>query len=185
MKRRTRQLCTALIATIGACATSAAVAEPNPRQPQPAVGLVKVIQQSTQQYQNASIAASDGYVNLGSCVSGETGAAGVHYANVGLLGDGVLDPARPEILVYEPTAHGGKRLVAVEYLVFAGVWDDAHPSGEAPAVMGQLMDYHASPNRFRLPASYVLHVWAWKDNPDGVFANFNSRASCEYYEGEG
>jgi hypothetical protein len=25
---------------------------------------------------------------------------------------------------------------------------------------------------------WYLHVWAWKNNPDGMFANFNSTVSC-------
>ena len=30
-----------------------------------------------------------------------------------------------------------------------------------------------------LPAFYELHVWAWRDNPKGVFADWNTRVSCE------
>ena len=39
--------------------------------------------------------------------------------------------------------------------------------------MGQLFHLFESPNRFGLPAFYTLHVWAWKDNPNGTFTNWN------------
>ena len=42
----------------------------------------------------------------------------------------------------------------------------------------------SSPNRFRLPAFYELHVWASKHNPRGVFADFNPRVSCEEFAGD-
>ena len=30
-----------------------------------------------------------------------------------------------------------------------------------------------------LPAFYELHVWAWKDNPTGTFADMNPTVSCD------
>ena len=49
-----------------------------------------------------------------------------------------------------------------------------------PALMeGQLLQFVDSPSRFGLPAFYELHVWAWRDNPNGVYADWNSQVSCE------
>ena len=82
---------------------------------------------------------------------------GVHYPNPELIGDGALDPARPEILVYDPRG-GRSRLAGVEYIVLADPW---HTADEAPPVlMGQQFHYVGSPNRYGLPAFYELHVWA-------------------------
>jgi len=39
--------------------------------------------------------------------------------------------------------------------------------------------------RFGLPAFYTLHVWAWKDNPEGTFMNGHPQASCDAFSGEG
>lgn len=36
-----------------------------------------------------------------------------------------------------------------------------------------------SPNRYGLPAHYELHVWAWRDNPNGAFVDWNNRVTCE------
>ena len=41
------------------------------------------------------------------CVSGpDSGAMGLHYVNLALVGDGELDPAKPEIVIYEPSKNG-------------------------------------------------------------------------------
>jgi protein-S-isoprenylcysteine O-methyltransferase Ste14 len=34
-------------------------------------------------------------------------------------------------------------------------------------------------NRFGLPAFYTLHVWAWKENPNGTFVNWHPNVSCD------
>ena len=47
--------------------------------------------------------------------------------------------------------------------------------------MGQLFHLFESPNRFGLPAFYTLHVWAWKENPNGAFINWNPNVSCEAF----
>jgi hypothetical protein len=50
-----------------------------------------------------------------------------------------------------------------------------------PELMGQLFHLFESPNRFGLPAFYTLHVWAWKENPNGTFVNWNQNVSCDAY----
>ena len=47
--------------------------------------------------------------------------------------------------------------------------------------MGQLFHFFDSPNRFGLPPLYPLHVWAWKENPNGAFTNWNPAVSCEAF----
>jgi hypothetical protein len=47
--------------------------------------------------------------------------------------------------------------------------------------MGQLLHLFESPNRFGLPTFYTLHVWAWKENPTGMFVNWHSKISCESF----
>ena len=41
-----------------------------------------------------------------------------------------------------------------------------------------LLNFVESPNRFGLPAFYELHVWAWKNNPSGMFYEWNPHVSC-------
>ena len=54
-----------------------------------------------------------------------TGAMGVHFVNGSLVGDDVLDPQRPEALVYEQRGNN-MHLVALEYIVFQSVWEEHH-----------------------------------------------------------
>lgn len=39
----------------------------------------------------------------------------------------------------------------------------------------------SSPNRYGIPVFYELHVWAWKANPVGTFADWNPRVPCDDY----
>ena len=120
-----------------------------------------------------------GYAPVLGCVSGPlVGAMGVHFINPALLGDAVLDPSQPEALIYE-FRNGYARLVGVEYIVQAGVWHVEHAPQDPPVLRGQLLHFENSPNRFGLPAFYELHVWAWRDNPNGVFVDWNPRVSCD------
>jgi hypothetical protein len=105
------------------------------------------------------------------------GAMGLHYINGDLVGDTELDPTTPEALVYAPTSDGGLELVALEYVVFAEAWDETND--EPPMLFDQVFMLTEEPNRYELPAFYALHVWIWKENPDGTFANFNPEVSCE------
>jgi hypothetical protein len=41
-----------------------------------------------------------------------------------------------------------------------------------------------SPHRFGLPTFYTLHVWAWKENPAGTFADWHAAVSCDAFGGE-
>jgi hypothetical protein len=138
--------------------------------------LYRTVREATAVYQSVSEAKAAGYGLFHGCVSGpEEGAMGVHFVNGNLVGDGMLDAAQPEALIYEPR-NGQMRLVGVEYVVFADAWH-ANNDGQ-PMLMGQLFNYVGSPNRYGLPAFYELHVWAWKQNPKGVFADWNPTVSC-------
>ena len=104
------------------------------------------------------------------------GAMGVHYANQALVGDGVIDPAAPEALVYEPGTDGDGRLAAVEYIAVQEQWMATHDA--PPSLFGQTFALTPSPNRFGLPAFYSLHAWVWKHNPAGMLEDWNPEVAC-------
>ena len=99
---------------------------------------------------------------------------GVHYVNAKYLKDEVPDIRRPQAVMYEPAVDGKMALIAVEYITFKG-----------PASLeGQLFNFNGAPNRYGLDPFYELHVWAWKPNPRGAFADMNPSVSCEHAHGQ-
>lgn len=141
--------------------------------------VVAQVREATAHFRDVNNALAAGYIDTGNCVSSKTGGAmGVHFVNLALMfDDGSVDIATPEVLVYEPLANGTLRLVGVEYFSL----DDGDPSTGSPVLEGQLMNYAGAPNRYGLPAGHELHVWAWKRNPIGTFADWNPRVRCDAY----
>jgi hypothetical protein len=151
---------------------------------QPAIAgqspLIEKVRIATAQFKDINVALAQGWVQATPCVSGpDTGAMGVHYVQPARIAAGVLQADQPEALIYEPLSNGAFRLVGVEFIVLASVWECQHPAGGTPALDGDLLNYVGAPNRYGLPAFYELHVWAWENNPQGSFADWNTRVSCE------
>lgn len=146
--------------------------------------LLKRVRDATERFQNVQVAEADGYQLLFGCVSGDSvGAMGLHYVNMDLVNKGEVRLKYPQIVIYEPTSDGHVRLTGADYLILAEGWDKNHP-GDPPQLMGQLFHLFDAPNRFGLPAFYTLHVWAWKDNPNGAFVNWHPNVSCESFTGK-
>jgi hypothetical protein len=145
--------------------------------------LVTAVRQATARFQDVRAAEAEGYALAFGCVSGsDLGAMGMHFVNGPLVGDGEIDVNHPEIILYEPQPNGRLRLTGADYLVDAATWNLTHSN--APELMGQLFHLFDAPNRFGLAAFYTLHVWAWKDNPNGTFTNWNPAVSCDAFAGE-
>ena len=103
---------------------------------------------------------------------------GIHFLNPQLIGP-VLDPMRPQLLLYEP--QGGKlRLVGAEWFVPL-----ATGIKERPTLFGRPFDGPMEGHETLLPKAlhhYDLHVWLWKANPTGLFSPTNPTVSCNGYE---
>jgi hypothetical protein len=141
--------------------------------------LVAKVRAATQRYKDIGVAIAEGWVPATPCVSGPNdGAMGVHYVLPERVGDAVLRADEPEALIYEPLPGGKLRLVGVEFIVIADAWNTQNPDAQ-PVLEGHLLNLVGEPNRYRLPAFYELHVWAWERNPKGAFADWNTVVSCE------
>jgi hypothetical protein len=106
------------------------------------------------------------------CMTDPNGAGGMgfHYGNVSLI-DGSVSVDKPELLLYEPEQNGRLRLVAVEYIIpYTFRSRDAAP----PELFGQKFKQN---DTFQL---WGLHAWVWKENPSGMFANWNPKVTCEH-----
>lgn len=149
------------IAAVLVLGVSAAEAADNP--------LADAVRTANARFADVNAAVAEGYAPI-PCVSGiEGGAMGIHYVNGDYLNDDAIDVGKPEAVMYEPKADGSLELVAVEYITFKG-----------PANLdGHLFSFTNAPNRYGLDPFYELHVWAWRDNPTGAFADMNPTVSCD------
>jgi hypothetical protein len=146
--------------------------------------LVDKVRKATERFKDINVAIGEGWVQGSPCVSGPNeGAMGVHYVQPTRIGDGILNAEEPEALIYEPMPGGRVRLVGVEFIAIADVWNEMHPDSPA-ALEGHLLQLNGAPNRYRLPAFYELHVWAWQQNPNGTFADWNTLVTCELQPGD-
>ena len=138
--------------------------------------LVQVVRGATQKYIDVNTAINAGYSPVLGCVSGpDHGAMGVHYLNGSLL-NGEVDATQPQALIYEPLGGGKMRLVGVEFIVDASTWQKKNPA--PPQLYQQLLQLIPSPNRYGLDTFFELHVWAWQDNPNGAFVDWNNKVTC-------
>ena len=138
--------------------------------------LVQTVREATKQYLDINNAIAAGYGPLFGCVSGsDHGAMGIHYVNPNLL-NGTIDVNHPQALIYEPSSNGQMNLVGVEYIADQATWLKSN-SGP-PVLEGQVFLLVNYPNRFTIPAFFELHVWAWRDNPQGDFVDWNDHVSC-------
>lgn len=143
------------------------------------------VRESLAKYADPLVAVRDGYFSTIACVdfpkgvvdgpvTYPPGAMGVHFLNTANIGP-QLDPAKPQVLIYEPV--GDKLvLVAAEWLMPVAV-----AGGKAPTVLGQTLVGPMDGHEPIMPAAlthYDLHVWLWKDNPRGVFTSTNAAVKC-------
>lgn len=115
-----------------------------------------------------------GYVRESPCIPGE----GFHYGNPDLLRDPVLDPRRPELMLYELKPNGKLRLVGVEYFK-ADADQNLATTDDRPSLFGRPF-VGPMPGHFPgQPAHYELHVFLWDPDPDGgIFAFPNDNVNC-------
>jgi hypothetical protein len=143
--------------------------------------LVSKVRGQTARFRDINVAIAEHWVQGTPCVSGpNAGAMGVHFLLPSRIHDGALVAEETEALIYEPLANGAMRLVGVEYIVIKQEWEanPANPAGSVPVVDGHLTNLVTEPNRYGLPAFYELHVWAWENNPNGSFADWNTQVTC-------
>lgn len=145
--------------------------------------LIQIVRDSTERFKDVRVAENEGYALMFGCVTGpDSGAMGLHYVNGNILSRNELDPTHPQIVIYEPQRDDTLRLIGADFVVFADAWDKKNQG--PPQLMGQLFHYFEAPNRFGLPPFYTLHVWAWKDNPNGAFVNWHPNVSCQHFSGQ-
>lgn len=182
-----------------AAAKDAVAAEPS----------LDAVRRATARFRDVRVALAEGYVrdpgNL--CDTAEMmgrpsalGAMGIHFFRPDLLGiTGPPSPKvsgtgthtdfnQPSILIYEPQKDGSLALVAVENLVFKAAWEQAGHTAP-PSYQGVPYDHMFDDPATALDEAHMFephydrHVWLYRDNPNGIFAQFNPKVSCRHHRG--
>lgn len=162
------------------------------------------IRAATARFQDLNVALKEGYIRDPSnmCMTApmegapkQLGAMGIHYFRPDLLGITAEAPrvagtgmhtdfTTPGVLIYEPQADGRMTLVAVENLVWADAWRAT--SKELPTFRGneyyRMVDNPATPDideAHGFMPHFELHMWLYRNNPNGLFAPFNPSVTCD------
>jgi hypothetical protein len=163
------------------------------------------VRKATERFQDIKVALAEGYIRdpMNICDTADMmgrpaslGAMGIHFFRPDLLGisgppnprvDGNgthTDFRKPAILIYEPQADGALKLVAVENLVFQKSW---HAAGNKrpPSFHGVEYDTMQDDPATKVDEAHMFephydrHVWLYRPNPNGMFAQFNPKVSCK------
>jgi hypothetical protein len=167
------------------------------------------VKRATERFRDVKVALAEGYIRdpMNLCETAammgqpaSLGAMGIHYFRPDLLGiTGPPSPRvngnavhtdfrKPSILIYEPQADGSLQLVAVENLVFTAAWRAAGHT-EPPTFQGVKWDTMIDNPQTTIDEAHMFephfdrHVWLYRENPNGVFAQFNPRVSCTHHQG--
>ena len=145
--------------------------------------FLKKARDETEKYRDVEAARADGYVQI----TQDLPLIGAHFFNAGRVGS--LEPGQPGILLYEQGDEGGWELVGLNFMLPKQPGVDTPP--DTP--FGGLAHWHYhtdlcfGPGSVSIAASaaecaglyvpetpWLLHVWVWKDSPEGVFDHANS-----------
>lgn len=188
----------------GAATVASLVTAGDPGPANPSEATIAQIRTATAKYQDVKAALADGYIRdpAGMCETAtmlgkpaSLGAMGIHYFRPDLLGiSGPPNPRvngtstytdfhKPAVLIYEPESDGSLKLVAVENLVFEKAWRAAGHT-QPPSFHGIAYNHMVDNPATKIDEAhgfmphYDRHVWAWRDNPNGMFAQYNPNVSC-------
>lgn len=167
---------------------------------------LETIQRATERFRDVDVAREEGYVPdpMDLCVTAEDegwprqdGAMGIHFFRPDLLritateprvaGEGThTDFHEPSTLVYEPQEDGSLELIGVENLVFAEAWEKEGRDGPPTFLDNEYYFMADNPatgldEGHMFEPHYDMHIWLFRDNPRGMFAQFNPNVSCEHH----
>jgi hypothetical protein len=171
-----------------------------PAQQAAAENLISATLLTLPHWEDFAVAEAEGFRSIG---DGFTGSE--HFINWDFAADdNVLDPARPESLMYDTTG-GGRRLVAAMYMAAPGTSLDAVPelggaltqwhihdnlcflpgSGDAGPRVAGLTDATGACGEglIQFPATPMIHVWI-ESHPCGPFAALEGVGGGQIAEGE-
>ncbi len=174
----------------------------------PAEPDLAAVRAATERFRDVKVALAEGYIpdpgNI--CDTAEMmgqpaalGVMGIHYLRPDLLGiTGPPNPRvngtgthtdflKPAVLIYEPQADGSLQLLAVENLVFIAAWEAAGNTAP-PSFQGVPYDRMVDDPKTTIDEAHMFephydrHVWLYRENPRGIFAQYNPKATCAHHK---
>lgn len=132
---------------------------------------VERVRVATERFHSLETARAEGWTDQvpAGCAESPEGAQAFHWLNPALV-DAEVDPLRPELLMYEPQEDGSMELIGVDYVIPFDQWTLDQP----PTLLGQEL------MRNEPLGVWAIHIWAWRENPSGLFAPWNPDVSCEH-----
>lgn len=163
----------AVVSILGAVAVGSVAAGSGSLTPE-----LRAVRAAVAKYHDYDNAVAAGYSLAGEpCIASPVGTMGFHAVNGALIGAGVIDPLRPNVLLYAPRSDGSLKLVGVEYMK-VDADQNLSTAGDRPSLFGHAFDGPMPGHNPSMPIHYDLHVWVVEGNPSGTFANFNPSISC-------
>ena len=138
----------------------------------PVTAALADLRAATDRFHDLDSAVAAGYPRtVSEClIHAQHGAMGYHHVDRAYL-TAALDVKKPQILLYERLSSGEYRLNGIEFIVPYRLW--ARDS-VAPVLFGHRLKHE---DNLKI---WYLHVWAWTENADGLFADFNPKVRCPY-----
>ncbi len=141
---------------------------------------LKDVKAATEKYKDFRVAEEDGFINTHEfAFDPELGGMGIHFVKPNRMVDNDLNITEPEVLLYQPIKDGDYKLIGVEYYVPAAL-SDSTPVLFEHEFDGPMLNHELDPTTLsevekndRNNQHYDLHVWVWKNNPNGLFTPFN------------
>jgi hypothetical protein len=196
------------VSLLAAWAYARPTPSPTDARTEPALAEVRA---ATERFQDVKVALAEGYIpdpgNICDTAEmmghpAELGAMGIHYFRRDMLGiTGPPNPRvngsgthtdflKPAVLIYEPQENGSLQLVAIENLVFIKAWAAAGNTAP-PSFHGvpydRMVDDPATEvdEAHMFEPHYDRHVWIYRENSNGVFAQYNPTVTCKHHKQQG
>lgn len=159
MSRRTLLRSGALVTSMGLTGCTEVFSRPSPEE------RLRAHEDALRRFADVSTAIEEGYRTTGKYVRTREGVLGEQFVN---LRRDSLEPENPQSVLYGLKADGTYEALGVKWYV------PAEDRETPPTLFGKEFVGPLEGDSKLIPTHYALHAWLFRENPDGLFATYNS-----------
>lgn len=126
---------------------------------------VREHEDALEQFSDVSTAIERGYRTTGTYLRNENGVLGVPFVNNQAA---ELDPEQPQAVLFDLTDDGQYEPIGLKWFVPTEGRDGP------PSLFGREFSGPYEEETPFIPRHYALHVWLFRENPDGLFSRYNA-----------